>query len=68
MSWAAGVFELLGIWLVGNKNRWGFISFIVCNVLWIYVAIHTPEVRGLLIAVVPALFLNIRAWFKWRAK
>jgi len=66
MSWVAGVCELLHLYLVGEKNRYGFLVGVVCDVLWIIVALMNPEIAGgLLLVVVPALFLNIRNFLKW---
>jgi hypothetical protein len=65
MDWIAGVMELLGGWLVGSKKKVGFISnFVGCSI-WIYVAISS-HVYGLLVVVVPALFVNARNYLKWR--
>lgn len=65
MDWIAGFMELLGGWLVGNKKKVGFLSnFVGCSV-WIYVAISS-HVYGLLLVVIPALFVNTRNYLKWR--
>lgn len=66
MSWLAGAFELVSIYMIGNRNRYGFITGIACNVLWIIVAITNLEIAGgLLVVVVPALGLNVRNFIKW---
>jgi len=65
MDWLAGILELLGGWLVGNKKKVGFISNVFGCSVWIYVAL-TTHVYGLLIVVVPALFVNTRNYLKWR--
>ena len=67
MSWIAGIFELLGTWIVGNKNKWGFIFNIVGNVFWIYIGIKFFKNSGGLLIVSPvALFINIRNFRKWK--
>jgi len=65
MDWLAGILELSGDWTVGNKKRLGFLIKILCNITWIYVAI-TTKVYGLLIVVVPAIFVNLRNYVKWQ--
>jgi len=65
MDWLAGILELFGGWLVGNKKKIGFISNILGCSIWIYVAL-TTHVYGLLIVVIPALFVNTRNYIKWR--
>jgi len=66
MSYVAAVFELLGLYLIGNKNIYGFISFIVGNVFWIYIGYYNKEVRGLMVLCTITLVLNIINFRKWR--
>ena len=66
MDWIAGILELTGDWTIGNKRKVGFILKLLCNFAWIYVAV-TTKVYGLLIVVVPAIFVNIRNFAKWRS-
>ena len=65
MDWIASLLEILGKWVIGNKNKNGFIVASICCLCWIYVAID-KEVYGLFIAIIPALFINIRNYLKWR--
>ena len=65
MSWVAGLFELLGVWLIGNKNRYGFILNALGCILWIIIAIYVPQARGILLVAIPAIFINIRNYIKW---
>ena len=67
MDIIAGCLELCGNWLIGNKNKWGFVLNFVGCVLWICVAIHF-KIYGLLIVVIPALFINVRNFIKWIKK
>jgi len=63
----AAILELIGIWLIGNKNKIGFISFLLSGILWIFVALASiPKTIGLLIVVPVALVMNIRNYLKWR--
>jgi nicotinamide riboside transporter PnuC len=60
----AGFFELVGLWIVGNKSMFGFLFNVVGNMLWIYVGCK-KKVYGLLVICIPALFINIRNFFLW---
>jgi nicotinamide riboside transporter PnuC len=60
----AGTSELIGIWLLGNKKKFGFICNFFAACCWVYVAFHN-QVYGLLIMAVPAIIINIRNYFKW---
>jgi len=62
---AAGIIELAGKWVTGNKNRWGHALNSVCCVLWIAYVIEIRHTPGLLFVVVPALFINVRNFVKW---
>ena len=64
VDWIAGILELSGGWFVGSKNRYGFIFNLIGCICWVYVAYDT-KVYGLLVVVVPAIFVNIRNFIKW---
>lgn len=64
MDWLASILEILGKWIVGNKNRNGFLIGIVCCFCWAYVAID-KHVYGLFLAIIPAIVINIRNYIKW---
>lgn len=64
MDILAGIFELLGVWLIGNKNKYGFLVFIASALFWIIVSLKTG-VYGLLIAVIPNTILNAYNFRKW---
>jgi len=64
LDWPAAGFELLGVWLVGNKNRWAFPCFWICEAIWTVVAIQ-KQLWGLLALMVIMAVLNIRNYRKW---
>ena len=66
MDWIAAVFELSGLWVVGNKKCIGFALNMCCDVAWIAYVFRTRAAWGLLLVVVPALFINVRNFMKWR--
>jgi len=55
IDWTAGIFELLGSWLIGSDKRYGFICFLFCNFLWILYVFVSHSTYGLLLVVVPAM-------------
>ncbi len=65
MDWVAAAFELMGAWLVGNKNKYGFVLIFLGCIVWVMVALTRPGVLGLLLVVFPALWINIRNYIKW---
>ena len=67
MQYIAAIFELTAKWMVGNKNKWGFIVHLVGGAMWTYIAFTTP-MYGLLIITIPAIVINIRNFIKWSRK
>ncbi len=65
IDFIAGGFDLVGLYTVGNKNRWGFILHLVGNAAWVYVALST-RLYGLLLVVLPAMAVNIRNFRRWQ--
>ena len=64
ISLVAGGFELIALYVLGNKRRYGFLLGMLVDLLWMYVAV-TCKVYGLLLVAIPALILNIRNYRKW---
>jgi len=68
MDWIAGICELFGLYIVGNKNKIGFILNILAGICWISYVIVSHSTYGLLVVVVPAICINIRNFVKWSKK
>ena len=68
MDFIIAIFELLGSWTVGNKKKIGFILLIVSNIGWIVYVLTMGTTYGLLLVTIPALFVNIRNYIKWRGQ
>ena len=66
MDWIASIFELFGLYIVGNKNRIGFVLIILAGISRITYVIISQSTYGLLLVVVPALIINSRNYLKWR--
>lgn len=66
LSIIAAAFELLGLFLLGKKNRIGFISNIVAGSLWITYTLISKNAIGLLFVCSIALFLNLKGFRNWK--
>lgn len=66
MDYIAGLLELLGASLLGDKKRIGFICNLIGCIIWVYVAIIN-ELFGLLLAVIPAIVVNFNNYRKWKS-
>ncbi|KKK92678.1 hypothetical protein LCGC14_2700540 [marine sediment metagenome] len=65
MQYLAGFIELLAKIVVGRKCRWGFVIHLIGSLLWTIVALTAP-MYGLLIITIPATFVNIYNYFRWK--
>lgn len=67
MDWVAAALTLIGLWLVGSKNIYGFVVGMVSNMAWIGWGYGVGAWS--VIAINAALFvLNIRAVYLWDTK
>ena len=64
MDFIAAILELTAVWLIGNKNRNGFLLALMCNIAWIIVAVKV-SLWGLLLTMGAFIFINIRNYRKW---
>ena len=65
IDYLAGGLELTGLYVLGNRNRYGFALNLAAGACWIGHVYTTGESHGLLLVVVPALFINLRNIIKW---
>jgi len=65
MDFIIAIIELLGSWIVGNRNKIGFIFLAISNISWVIYVFYNKETYGLLVVVIPAFFINIRNFIKW---
>lgn len=64
MDIAAAAIELLGAWMVGNKDRRGFIALLVGSALWFVVGFQSG-LWGLVCIGVAFAAVNIRNYRRW---
>ena len=66
LDWLAMAASLFAVYLIGNKNRLGFISYILANVLWIYLGVFKMQSFGISVGNVFFLMMNLRGFLKWK--
>lgn len=65
MEYFAMFLGVFGLYLVGEKNRWGFMVWIVSNSLWIiFATIHGHW--GMLTQFIIFSGVAIWNWYKWK--
>jgi len=65
MDWLLSGLAIVSLWLVGNKNYWGFIVGLVTQVFWFYYA-FTTEQFGLVPGVIIYTVVYARNLWKWK--
>ncbi|MEO8574694.1 MAG: nicotinamide mononucleotide transporter [Pyrinomonadaceae bacterium] len=65
IDWLATVCGLTGVYLIGSKNRYGFLIMMMASLSWMVV--------GFMISSTALIFgsgvffgLHVRGWMKWR--
>jgi len=65
LDWIAAAVALIGVFLVGQKNKYGFLVCMLSGFCWCLVAVSTG-VYGLFLEVLPLFFLNLYNFNRWR--
>ena len=67
MDKIACIFEIAGAIMVGNRNKYGFVVFMVGNCFWLLTGMRNSLV-GLVTVSVVFFVINIRNYRKWGHK
>jgi len=67
LDWIIFVSNVIAVWLLGNKNRFGFLLRIGVNVVWIALGLIINSIP-LMLAGLVFIILNSRGFLKWRTK
>lgn len=58
--------SILAVYLLGNRNKLGFVSMIVSDLMGLAMAYLTHS-SATLVGSLLYLLLNVRGWYAWRA-
>jgi hypothetical protein len=64
-DWLAILSSFLAIYLIGNKNRSGFLAFMFSNICYFIIGFLTSSL-ALIIGSVVFFITNLRGWIKWK--
>jgi len=64
LDWGAMIFSLLALYLIGRRNRVGFLSFIAANVCWVSIGWLTMSL-AIMVGNIIFLILNLRGYRNW---
>jgi len=66
MDFVASLITLIGIYVLGEKHKLGFLICAFGNILWIVYPLIARTSYGLLLSAIPALILNLVSFYKWK--
>lgn len=65
IDWLATFAGLTGVYLIGSKNRYGFLVMMVASLSWMTVGFMIQS-YALIIGSLVFFGLHVRGWLKWR--
>ena len=65
IDWLATVCGLTGVYLIGSKNRYGFLIMMVASLSWMAVGFMISS-TALIFGSAVFFGLHVRGWMKWR--
>lgn len=65
LDWLAMLLSVIAMILLGNKVKWGFISFTLANITWILLGLFLLNSYAIVIGNVIFLVTNTRGFIKW---
>ncbi len=66
VDWIAMFMSLASIYLLGNKNRWGFLVFAMANAIWIFLGLTWMHSLGIAIGNIIFMLINLRGFWRWQ--
>jgi nicotinamide riboside transporter PnuC len=64
IDWLATVCGLTGVYLLGNKNKYGFAILMMASLSWLTVGVLINSL-ALMIGSLIFFTLHLRGWFNW---
>ena len=65
IDWLAMALSLYAAYLLGNKQKLGFIIFAISNVFWILLGVFFMSSYGMAIGNFAFLLINVRGFIHW---
>ncbi len=65
IDWLAMALSLYAAYLLGNKQKIGFIIFAISNVFWVMLGIFFMSSYGMAIGNFAFLLINVRGYISW---
>ena len=65
LDWLAMGLSLLAVWMLGNKNKFGFLVFVAANALWVALGLTLIHSYGIVAGNLFFLVSNARGFANW---
>lgn len=65
IDWLAMALSLYAAYLLGNKQKLGFIIFAISNVFWVMLGLFFMSSYGMAIGNFAFLLINVRGYISW---
>jgi hypothetical protein len=65
IDWLAMALSLYAAYLLGNKQKLGFIIFAISNVFWVLLGLFFMSSYGMAIGNFAFLLINVRGFMHW---
>lgn len=64
LDWVAALFEISGLWIIGNKKKFGFLLLTGCSISWIILGLMN-HLYGLSVAALVCFVIHVRNYIRW---
>lgn len=65
LDWLGMALSLWAVYMLGNKNRYGFVVFAVANMLWVFLGMAWMDSLGIAVGNFVFLVMNLRGYWTW---
>lgn len=65
IDWLATVAGLTGVYLIGSKNKYGFLIMMIASLSWMTVGFMIWSL-ALILGSAVFFFLHVRGWLRWK--
>jgi len=64
LDWIGMALGLLALWMLGNRDRRGFVAFMISNAIWIGLGFWIGSL-AMIVGNAVILVVNLRGWTRW---
>ena len=64
LDWIGMALGMLGLWWLGNRDRRGFVAFMLSNLIWLAIGVWIASLAMILGNAV-IFGINARGWWRW---